>query len=64
MHGGKRKMIAFSISTPGCELPWMKSTYPAGSLVAGDLWQGVCLAVVATALAASSPKIIVICFFL
>lgn len=42
----------------------MTSTYPAGSLVAVDLWQRVCLTVNATASAAPHPKTIVVIFFL
>lgn len=64
MHRSKRKIMAFSINAPGCELPWVRSIYPTGSSVAGDLWQGVCLTAMATASATSSPKIIVIIFFL
>lgn len=47
------------------ELLWVRSTYPAGSSVAGDLCQGrgECLTAMATASAASRPKIIVIIFF-
>lgn len=36
----QRKMMAFSISALGCELRRVRGTYPAGSSVAGDLWQG------------------------
>lgn len=54
----------FLLTHQAVSCKWMRSTYPAGSLVAGDLWQRVRLTAMATASAASSPKIIVIIFFL
>lgn len=56
--------MAFFGNALGCELPWVRSTYPAGSSVAGDRWQRVPLTAMAIASAAPSPKIIVIIFFL
>lgn len=58
LHRGKRKVMAFSVNAPGCELLWVRNICPTGSLVAGDLWRGVRLTAVATTSAASSPKII------
>lgn len=56
--------MAFFGNALGCELPWVRSTYPAGSSVHGDLWQRVLLTAMAIASAAPSPKIIVIIFSL
>lgn len=64
MHRSKRKIMAFSINMPHSDLPWVRSVYPEGSSMAGDLWRWVRLTVMAIASAASSPKKTVMIFFL